>query len=64
MKELGGFMYTILCVATAMIGYNIHNDIFWAIVDFLFMPIVWCKWLIYEEVNISIIEETFEFLFK
>jgi hypothetical protein len=47
-----------------MIGYNIHGSIGYAIVDFFFAPIVWIKWLIYHEVNLTIIKETFSFFFK
>jgi hypothetical protein len=49
---------------TAMIGHTIHNSIFWSIMDFLFWPIAWIKWIIYQEVNISLIKETFAFFFK
>jgi hypothetical protein len=47
-----------------MIGYTIHGSIFWAIIDWIFMPIAWCKWLICHEVNMTIIRETFSFFFK
>lgn len=49
---------------TAMIGYQIHSSVFWAIMDFLFWPLAWCKWLICQEVNMSIIKETFNFFLK
>lgn len=49
---------------TAMIGHTIHNSIFWSIMDFIFWPIAWCKWLILQEVNVSIIKETFNFFLK
>jgi hypothetical protein len=61
---LGNIPYTIITTATAMIGYNIHGSIGYAIVDFFFAPIVWIKWLIYHEVNLTIIKETFSFFFK
>jgi len=48
-------IYTILCVCTAIIGYRIHGSIFWSIIDFIFMPIAWIKWLICQEVNITLI---------
>lgn len=49
---------------TSMIGYTIHNSIFWSIIDFIFWPFAWIKWFIYQEVSVSIIKETFSFFFK
>ena len=59
--SFGNFLYTLICISTAMIGYTIHGSLFWAIVDFIFTPIVWIKWLCFHEVNMSIIRETFTF---
>lgn len=59
-----GWIYPILAIVTAMIGYRIHSSIFWSIMDFIFWPIAWCKWLIFHEVNLSLIKQTFEFFFK
>lgn len=56
--------YSIFGVITAMIGYHIHGSIFWAIVDFLFIPIAWIKWLVCHEVSMSIIRDTFTFFLK
>jgi hypothetical protein len=56
------FIGMLLCTATAMVGYTIHHSIFWAIVDFLFWPVVVIKWLICHDINISIIKQTFGFL--
>jgi hypothetical protein len=49
---------------TAMIGYQIHNSLVWAILDFFFAPLAWIKWLVMHQVNITIIKQTFEFFFK
>lgn len=51
----------LMAIATAMIGYTIHASLFWSIVDFLFMPVAWAKWLICQEVSCSIIVRTFHF---
>lgn len=59
-----GLGYTIFSLATAVVGMQIHNSVFWAIVDFFFAPFVWLKWLIYHEVTMSIIVKSFEFFFK
>lgn len=68
MKELArriyGWCYLLACLFTSMIGYQMHKSIGWAIVDWLFMPLVWIKWLIMHEVNMTIIRETFSFFFK
>jgi hypothetical protein len=64
MKRIGELIYLILSIATAMIGYYIHGSMFWAIVDFILMPLVWCKWLILHQVNISIIKSTFIFFLQ
>lgn len=54
----------ILGIPTAMIGYNIHGSIGWAIFDLIFYPIAWAKWLIMQEVNMSIIRNTFSFFMQ
>jgi len=59
----GNSIYLILCLLTSMIGYHIHGSIFWAIIDWIFMPLAWAKWLIMHEVNLTIIKETFSFFF-
>ena len=58
------FPYILFQLPTAMIGYTIHKSFGWAIMDFIFAPIAWCKWLIMQEVNMSIIKETFNFFLK
>lgn len=56
-------MYLIFSVLTAKIGYAIHGSIFWAIMDFLFTPFAWIKWILLEEININIIKQTFSWFF-
>jgi hypothetical protein len=51
-------------LVTAMIGHTIHSSTFWSIMDFFFWPFAWIKWLIFQEVNLSIIKQTFTFFFK
>jgi hypothetical protein len=38
--------------------------VLFAICDWIFMPFVWIKWLVLQEVNVTIIRETFGFFFK
>ena len=59
MKRLFWLMFS---VATGMIGYAIHHSLFWAICDFVFLPLAWAKWLICHEVSMSVIKSAFAFL--
>lgn len=49
---------------TAMIGYTRHGSLLWAIFDGIFNEIVWIKWLILHEVNISLIVKSFTWFLK
>lgn len=51
-------------ICTTMIGQTIHNSFWWGFIDFLFWPLVWVKWLIYQDVTLSIIKESFSWFFK
>jgi len=57
-------IYILFCLVTSMVGYHIHHSIFWSIMDWIFAPFAWCKWLIMQQVNMTIIHETFAFFFK
>ena len=59
----GGLLYTVFSVLTAMIGYTIHGSLFWAVMDFIFVPFAWIKWLIMKQVTLSIIKATFSWFF-
>ena len=63
-KSMKSLFYTAVAIATAMIGYHIHHSRFWAVMDFFFWPFAWIKWLILQQVDMSIIRETFAFFFK
>ena len=70
MKEISKVFVLLFAGITAIVGYhvNVHDGsfcpLFWSIVDFLFAPISWVKWLICEQVNISIIKESFAFFLQ
>lgn len=51
----------IIAISTAIIGYEIHNSIFWSIIDLVFWPIAWLKWMVCHEVNMTIIKSAFDF---
>ena len=53
-----------VAIATAVIGYHIHGSVFWSICDFLFWPWAWIKWMICQQVNVSLIKESFAFFFR
>ena len=57
-------IWLIFDVCTAMVGYTIHGSIGWSIIDFIFAPLVWLKWLLYHEVTLTIIKTTFEWFLK
>lgn len=61
MKRLLLFLFSTF---TAIVGFQIHGSVFWAIVDFIFSPLAWLKWLICQEVSISVIREAFSFFLK
>lgn len=54
----------LFCLFTAMVGYNLHRSLFWAIINFLFSPFSWIKWLICRQINLTFIKETIKFYFK
>jgi hypothetical protein len=64
MKRIEQIIVLILSALTAIIGYGIHKSVFWAICDFIFFPVAWIKWLICQEVSVSIIKQAFSFFFN
>lgn len=57
-------LYPISAIITAIVGREIHNSIGWAIVDFFFWPFAWLKWLVCQEVNLTIIKQAFAFFLQ
>jgi len=57
-------LYLIFSVLTAMLGYTIHGSIFWCIMDFIFTPITWVKWIIFHEITASVFQQTFPWFFN
>ena len=64
MKRIESFVYILLSLPTAMIGYTIHGSLCWAMMDFICMPIAWCKWLICQQVTLTSIKRTFSFFMQ
>lgn len=63
-SSVGRLFWFIFSLATAIIGYEIHGSGFWAVVDFIFAPLAWIKWMICQEVNLTIIKSAFDFFLK
>lgn len=51
--------------ATAILGVRVNAHLgdspFWCVLDFLFWPITWVKWLVLHQVNMTTIREAFSF---
>ncbi len=61
MKQIYGIFWLLAATATAMIGHTIHGGWFWTVMNFIFWPISWVKWLICHDINLTIIKQTFQF---
>jgi len=64
MKRIGELIYLLVCVATAMIGYTIHGNVGWSIIDFIFAPIALVYWLVTHQVDLTVLQHTFGFFMK
>ncbi len=60
---MGGF-HLVMSTITAMIGYAIHGSFGWCIVDFIFYPIALLKWIICQEITMTVIHEAFPWFFQ
>ena len=54
----------IFALPTALIGHHIHGSIIWSIFDFIFWPVVWIKWFVYQEVTVTIIKNAFSWFLQ
>ena len=61
MKKL---LYLPIAIGTAMVGYAIHHSVLWSIADFVFVPLAWAKWLLCQEVNLTVLRSAFAFLLR
>jgi hypothetical protein len=62
MKRLIGLSYVLFSMCTAKVGFEIHGSIFWSIINFIFTVFSWLKWILFEEVNLTIIKNAFDFI--
>ncbi len=63
MKQIYSLLWLIAATATAMIGHTIHGGWFWTLMNFIFWPLSWVKWLVFHDVTLAIIKRSFEFFF-
>jgi len=54
-----GLPTILFALPTAMVGHHIHGSIFWVIMDLIFWPFALIKWVVYQEITLAIIKETF-----
>jgi len=54
----------IFATCTAIVGHSIHHSLLWSIIDFIFSPLAWLKWLVCGEVNMTIIKNAFGFFIQ
>lgn len=57
-------IYLIFSFLTSMIGYTKNDSLIWAILNFFFPIISWFKWIVFKEINLTIIKNTFDWFFK
>ena len=58
------FPTIIFAIPTAIIGNSIHGSFWWTIFDLVLWPISWIKWAIYQEVNVTIIKNAFNWFLQ
>lgn len=49
---IGGFL-------TSMVGWQMHHSVPWTIVDFIFWIFAWLKWIICQEITLTILKKAF-----
>jgi hypothetical protein len=60
----------IVTFGTSFLGYSINQKaeswcpFIWSIIDGVFWPLAWLKWLICHQVNLSVVKEAFGFFLK
>ena len=59
-KDFSNFLPAYL---TALVGYQYHGSLLYCIPDFLLWPYVWVKWVIFHEVTLAMVKETFQWFF-
>ena len=61
--RLQAFLTIIIEIITGMVGYEIHGSPLWTIIDLIFAPVAWAKWIICHEVTLEIIKHSLAWFF-
>lgn len=56
-------LFVMFMIFTAMVGYEYHKSIWWAIVDFIFPIFAWIKWFFCHNVTMETIRGAFSWFF-
>jgi len=65
MKTFRTLLGIAICLGSSMIGYQISVTagsscpFLWAVIDFFMWPIAWFKWIVCQQVNMTLIKQTF-----
>lgn len=51
-------------IGTTLIGQTMHGSFWWGFVDFFLWPLVWIKWILFREITLSIIKESFNWFIQ
>lgn len=63
-NKISNILQWLIGVPTAIVGYAIHHSFFWSVMDFSFYPLALVKWLVFQEINLSLIKTAFSFFMK
>jgi len=70
MKTFRTLLGIAICLGSSMIGYQINVTagsscpFVWAVIDFFMWPLAWFKWLVCQQVNVTLVKQTFAALFN
>ncbi len=65
--KFGSTLGFLFATCTSIIGYHVNTHLgsicpgIWAFFDFFLAPFAWLKWLVFGQVNLTIIKEAFSF---
>ena len=63
-RESYSLLFIVCELITANVGFHKHHSLFWTIIDVILMPITWIKWILLQEVNLTMIEQSFNWFLK
>jgi membrane protein YdbS with pleckstrin-like domain len=57
------WLHLLFAIFTGQIGYAIHHNLAWSVIDAIFFPLAWIKWIFYHEVTLNIIKHSFDWFY-